>query len=304
LTAYNVVSPASMVAGLPEDISVVLANFNAIAAILNGNLDDGNVSPGAAIAIAKLAGYPADATKALLGDGSWGAAGMILATALPGVPTNGQMVAYTDSLTAPTFVWPLRYNSTALKWLPFGEGWGYGTAMPAVPAGVDRVTFVLTDNIVTGTYYWKFQYNAGSSFNEKWEFVGGAPAVREVATAENTSSTSYADLATVGPQFTIPRIGYYEITFGFNFYGNNVSSGATVKLGAAAASVTEGSSAGAGASGAGAGNNVSNGGRVGTSRTFVRGLGAGDVLKMMYRVDTVTSTFADRTLRVIPVRSQ
>lgn len=61
-----------MVAGQPEDVSQVLANFNAIAAVLNGNIDDANIKAAAAIAISKLAGYPADVTRALRGDGTWG----------------------------------------------------------------------------------------------------------------------------------------------------------------------------------------------------------------------------------------
>jgi microcystin-dependent protein len=71
LTAYNVIDPGKLVAGLPEDISVILANLQAIAAAL-GSLDNANISPAAQIAISKLAGYPADGSKALLGDGTWG----------------------------------------------------------------------------------------------------------------------------------------------------------------------------------------------------------------------------------------
>lgn len=44
-----------MVAGQPEDISVVLSNFNAIATTINGNLDDANVKATAGIALTKLA---------------------------------------------------------------------------------------------------------------------------------------------------------------------------------------------------------------------------------------------------------
>lgn len=71
MTTYNIVSPGSMVAGQPEDISAVLANLTAIAAVLNGGLDNSNINAAAAIALSKLAGYPADATKFARGDGSW-----------------------------------------------------------------------------------------------------------------------------------------------------------------------------------------------------------------------------------------
>jgi hypothetical protein len=91
--AYNVVSAAAMVAGQPEDVSVVLANFNAIATVLNGGIDNSNINAAAAIAYAKLAlggnivnadinvaaaiaaskfaGYPADIASILRGDGTW-----------------------------------------------------------------------------------------------------------------------------------------------------------------------------------------------------------------------------------------
>lgn len=76
---YNVVTAASMVAGQPEDVSVVLANFNAIATVLNGGIDNSNIAGAAAILASKLAGYPTDGTKVLKGDGTWGT----------GYPTDG-----------------------------------------------------------------------------------------------------------------------------------------------------------------------------------------------------------------------
>lgn len=69
MTAYNVVDRALMASGQPEDITRVLANFDAIAAVLNGNLDGTNIS---AVPPSKITGYPADATKVLKGDGTWG----------------------------------------------------------------------------------------------------------------------------------------------------------------------------------------------------------------------------------------
>jgi len=75
MTTYNVVSPGAMVAGQAEDISVILSNFQAIAAVLNGNLDNSNLAPGAAIVPSKLAGYPALSSVFLRGDGAWAAAG-------------------------------------------------------------------------------------------------------------------------------------------------------------------------------------------------------------------------------------
>lgn len=72
MTAYNVLDRGKLVPNEPEDITVILANLDAIAAVLNGNLDNANVAIGAAIAASKIAGFPNDVGKALLGDGSWG----------------------------------------------------------------------------------------------------------------------------------------------------------------------------------------------------------------------------------------
>jgi hypothetical protein len=56
MPAYNVVNPGSMVFGQPEDVSQVLANFQAIAALVNGNLDDYNIKPSAGIQSSKIQG--------------------------------------------------------------------------------------------------------------------------------------------------------------------------------------------------------------------------------------------------------
>src|SRR5438105_2722763 len=53
--AYNVINRTSMQAGQPEDISVPLANFDAIAAILNGGIDNSNIAAGANITSSKIA---------------------------------------------------------------------------------------------------------------------------------------------------------------------------------------------------------------------------------------------------------
>jgi len=56
MTAYNVIGPTTMVGGQPEDVSVILANFQAIASVLNGGIDNANIAPGAAIDQSKIAG--------------------------------------------------------------------------------------------------------------------------------------------------------------------------------------------------------------------------------------------------------
>jgi len=75
MTAYNIVSPAALVAGQPEDISVLLANLQAIQSVINGNVDNSNIAAAAAILASKIAGYPSDASKFLRGDGTWAGVG-------------------------------------------------------------------------------------------------------------------------------------------------------------------------------------------------------------------------------------
>lgn len=72
MTAYNIVNAASLVAGQPEDVSQVLANFQAIQSILNGNVDGAN-----------LKNYPGDATQVLRGDMTWATLQTILFTVQP-----------------------------------------------------------------------------------------------------------------------------------------------------------------------------------------------------------------------------
>jgi len=71
MSLYNIVAPASLVAGQPEDVGQVLANFQAIQAVLNGGIDDANIRSTAAIQASKIAAYPANALMALRGDGTW-----------------------------------------------------------------------------------------------------------------------------------------------------------------------------------------------------------------------------------------
>lgn len=58
---------------------------------------------------------------------------------------------------------------------------------------------------------WHFRFNERTGL---WDFSGGPPLIDEVVTSESTSSTSYADLTTVGPSFTAPFDGMYSFDGG------------------------------------------------------------------------------------------
>ncbi len=100
----------------------------------------------------------------------YGSAIADLRTTIPGSPTNGQEIVYTDSLTAPTYMWRLRYITAATKWFPQAGSWGQGTSLPTVPATVDKVEYVLTDSLSAPTYEWNLIYDAT---NTKWRVTGG-----------------------------------------------------------------------------------------------------------------------------------
>jgi len=102
-------------------------------------------------------------------------------------------------------------------WVPLGAA-GFvpqaalTTSLPASP--VDGQRCILTDSLTAGTFHWLLQYVAARASN-KWVFIGGAPQESEVATGQGTNSTSYTDLATVGPSIALPVAGDYIVRIGY-----------------------------------------------------------------------------------------
>jgi hypothetical protein len=133
---YNIVNAPSLVAGQPEDIAQVLANFQAIQAVLNGGIDDVNVRSTAAINPSKFLGYPSDPTQALFGDGLW--------------KKQGLAVLY-DSVVAGV-VFPVASITTALDqtYKHLLCAWGGRTTSGALDNLLLRFNGVATAN-----YYWQ-----------------------------------------------------------------------------------------------------------------------------------------------------
>jgi hypothetical protein len=168
------------------------------------------------------------------------------------------------------------------------------TSLPGSPVDGQHIIYVAD---ATNGVLWPLRYNAGSASAYKWEFVGGSPLTAEVATTENTASTTYADLTTVGPQVTIPLAGDYLITGGI-IAGPTTSvflaAIAAVKLGAAATSDNDRL--------AQAAFSTANNSSAGGSTLRRNALAAAAVLKMQYRVTAGTGFFGGRYLAVVPVR--
>jgi hypothetical protein len=121
-----------------------------------------------------------------------------------GIPTpvvNGQWVKGTGGAA----IWAA-ITQADLPLMP------YGTTLPASPFHGQEA--ILVDSITNPSYQWMFRYNANSTSAYKWEFIGGAPATSYVDTNEPiiAAAGGYGDLATLGPSFTLPRSGEYDLS--------------------------------------------------------------------------------------------
>ena len=170
-----------------------------------------------------------------------------------------------------------------------GAAPGYGTTLPASP--VDGQEAILVDSTTNPTYQWRFRYNSGSSSSYKWEFVGGASARSSVDAFEGTSSTSYADLATVGPQLTIPRSGDYHVRWGAIMQASGAGLTAAMAIPNLGLSFRELTVI------------VTLGMQVALWGEFpFAALTAGTVAKCQYKTSAGTALFVERSLYLTPVR--
>jgi hypothetical protein len=128
----------------------------------------------------------------------------------------------------------------------------------------------------------------------KWVKIGGPPLLATVATAETTASTSYTDLATVGPSITVPLSGDYYLS-GSSQAGNSSASnvnGLAYKIAAAAAVEIAANGE------TGVGTDYLNG-RI--TRTVRVTCVAGDVVKLQYKAFSGTAQFQGRDLLLDPI---
>jgi hypothetical protein len=168
------------------------------------------------------------------------------------------------------------------------------TTFPANPMHGQEYVY-LAD--ATNGVQWRFKYNADSASSFKWEFVGGAPLFSTVATGEATASGTPVDLATTGPQITIPRAGDYDITFGFRVSESGAGGG-----NAEARVFVNGTTD----TGVVAQEQVTNivGATFTVSRTWIPSTrAASDTVRLKYSIsNTISVTFADRWLVARPIR--
>lgn len=100
----------------------------------------------------------------------------------------------------------LTWDALRGRWVARAEGGVENrTTLPGAPVAGQEI--ILTDSLTSPTYHWYLRYNASSSSSYKWECIGGTPAHRTVGPSsgfEATTSTTYTNLTTTGPDFTLP----------------------------------------------------------------------------------------------------
>jgi hypothetical protein len=219
----------------------------------------------------------------------------------------GQLPASATGVPVPTVVngqW-LKGVGGAAVWsaiaaadLPAQAVATYGTTLPASPT--DGAEHVLVDSTTNPSYQWRFRYNAGSSSAYKWEFIGGSFAQSLITTGEGlTTLSTWSDLATIGPQVTLPRAGDYDVQA-----SSMVSHSAQVAQ--VWLSLYLNNSGGASGPG-GITQFLPNAGwtlaPLPSLTGRFSGVAASDKVKLMYYNQLAgTATFSQRWLRVLPVR--
>lgn len=172
-------------------------------------------------------------------------------------------------------------------WPNQGSAVGIAPAVTLPSSPADGQQAILVDSLTVPTYSWLLQWSAAAA---RWLYIGGAPASSEVDASEAlvATFTTYQDLTTVGPQFTAPRAGVYELSYGAIAQEQTYMS---PKIGAAATSDNDRAQVATGAS-----NNVS------VARTRRKTLALSDLVKLQYRsTDANARTFVHRWLKVLPV---
>ena len=140
---------------------------------------------------------------------------------------------------------------------------------------------------------WAFQYDSTQT-TYKWIFIGGPAVEVMVDTSETSVSGTYADLATVGPSFTLARGGDYIIEQGVQVNGSvSLRIGTSYSIGASAAQVADETST----------VNAAAGGELHAYRSQRKlGIAAASAIVMKYKTNAATATFAYRFLKFTPIR--
>lgn len=167
------------------------------------------------------------------------------------------------------------------------------TTLPSSPQDGQEIMFVAD---AANGVEWHLKYNAGSSSAYKWEYVGGSPLNSIVDTDEGIPSTAYSDLATVGPQITLPLAGDYFIEWEHSMYApGGAASGMSMP------NIT-GQTAPADDARMWSGYLPASSSNQGGKKRLFAGLASGAVAKLQYHHSGVAANARWRAMRIVPRR--
>ncbi len=90
-------------------------------------------------------------------------------------------------------------------------------------AGQDAQTVDALVDLANGVV-WSFRFTSAIGVPYQWAYRGGSSLRSYVDANENTASTTFADLASIGPKITIPFSGDYDVFFGASPNAGSTSS--------------------------------------------------------------------------------
>lgn len=170
------------------------------------------------------------------------------------------------------------------------------TALPANPVDGQECHF-LAD--ATNGVVWRLRYRAAAPGSYKWECVGGSPLHANVSADETfTADGAYRDVATLGPDVTVPLAGDYTYEFAAMAYNGTAGPGSIwigLVLGAGASPATPHEAVG---------NYPSSAYRIAFAwHQRMTGLTAGQLLRLRYAMSGGGTAHAtSRRVMVTPIR--
>lgn len=168
------------------------------------------------------------------------------------------------------------------------------TALPSSPTDGQEIIFTTdSTNGAINSVAWRLRYRASSLSTFKWDVIGGPPIFKEVLTGEaSTATAAYQDLATIGPQLIVPLAGDYFVIFEADATttgANTPTVGLSINAAAPVLDVAQSISTA----------NL----RIHITRQGqVASIPVNANVRVRYLPQTLATTFARRTLSLLPVR--
>lgn len=92
------------------------------------------------------------------------------------------------------------------------------SSLPGSPVDGQEVYYVAD---AAAGVVWHLVYRSADTSTTKWQFVGGSPLWAEVDSYQATTSNTYGNLTTTGPQVTCPLAGDYMVRIEAELGANN-----------------------------------------------------------------------------------